>query len=453
MTALFAKRAYVKLHWFENVRFQIEDGKITTCEYPTTRMPGDEFADTVIPGIPNTHSHVFQRALAGHCERKSPSDKDDFWSWRTKMYKIAGKLNPEILKPIARQAYSEMLAAGYTTVAEFHYTHHSSDKKHDANDMFDAIAEAADDVGIRLTYIPILYERAGFGRTDLNKMQRSFALTLDDYIKHYEYAKEYLSSCGNIGLGLHSLRAVSETSLHSVAKLAKSEGCPVHIHIAEQTAEIDQCLATHGTGPISWLLDNVDVDDTWCLIHATHADDKELVSLANTTAVICLCPTTEANLGDGIFPIKVWYALNGGIAIGSDSQISINPFEELRWLEYGHRLLFQSRNVIATKPNEHSGETLFRDVVFGGRRACGYWWLPLVPGSNADLITLRENSSSLAGHNTDTILDALVFSSAPHAIDRVMVAGKWVVQDGRHIASSRLETDYFDCAHRLWNEA
>lgn len=451
MTALFAKRAYLESRWFDQVRIQIDDGKISGWESSTTPLPSDELVDVVIPGIPNAHSHVFQRALTGHCERKSPSDQDDFWSWRSNMYKLAGKLDPDSLKSIARQAFSEMLAAGYTTVAEFHYIHHSSNGKHSANTMFEAIVEAAHDVGIRLTYLPILYERAGFGRSNLNTTQQLFALSFDDFVDHFRYANEYSDLDMHVGVGVHSLRAVSETSLENVANLAKDEECPIHIHIAEQTAEVDECIATHGAKPLRWLLDNVEIDDNWCLIHATHTDEKELASLATTSAVICLCPTTEANLGDGIFPLKVWKTLEGGMAIGSDSQISIDPFEELRWLEYEHRLILRSRNVVAMSPNIHTGETLFRDAVGGGHRACGQWRTPLAPGSNADLITCSEDNPKLAGHSSKSILDALTFCGIHNAIDKVMVSGKWVVKDGKHVASSTLAKEYADCLKKLWN--
>ncbi|MCY3540667.1 MAG: formimidoylglutamate deiminase [Gammaproteobacteria bacterium] len=451
MTALFAKRAYLESSWQDEVRIQIEDGKISSWDASTTPLSEDELVDILIPGVPNAHSHVFQRALTGHCERKSPSDKDDFWSWRENMYRLAEKLNPDSLKPIARQAYAEMLAAGYTSVAEFHYVHHSVSGKHHKNNMFDALAEVAHDVGIRLTYLPILYERSGFSQSKLNATQQLFALNLDDFVDHYRYANDRPYSSMSVGLGLHSLRAVSESSLQHVANLAKNEECPIHIHIAEQTAEVDECIATHGAKPLRWLLDNVEIDDNWCLIHATHTDEKELASLANTSAVICLCPTTEANLGDGIFPMTVWKALNGVIAVGSDSQISINPFEELRLLEYGHRLVLRSRNIYATNPSTCTGEALFQDAVVGGNRACGHWRKPLAPGSNADLITLNEDSPILTGHSSQSILDALTFCGIHNAIDQVMVSGKWVVKAGRHVAQSKFEKEYAKCVRKLWN--
>ncbi len=451
MTTLFANRAYLESKWYHQVRIQIEDGKISSWDSSTNPLPEDELVNILIPGVPNAHSHVFQRALTGHSEHKSPSGRDDFWSWRENMYRLAEKLNPEVLKPVARQAYAEMLAAGYTSVAEFHYIHHGGNGKHHANNMFDALAEAAQDVGIRLTYLPILYERSGFSQSKLNATQQLFALNMDDFVDHYQYANEKSRFGISIGLGLHSLRAVSESSLEQVAKLAKNEECPIHIHIAEQTAEVDECIAIHGAKPLRWLLDNIEIDDNWCLVHATHTDEKELASLASTSAVICLCPTTEANLGDGIFPMTVWKALSGGIAIGSDSQVSINPFEELRWLEYGHRLVLRSRNIYATNPSTSTGETLFQEAVEGGNRACGHWRKPLAPGSNADLITLNEDNPVLAGHNSESILDALTFCGIHNAIDRVMVSGKWVVREGSHIASPKLEKEYAECVRKLWN--
>ena len=451
MTALFAKHAFLESKWHDRVRIQIEDGKISSSADSTTPLPEDELVDVLIPGIPNAHSHVFQRALTGHCERKSPRDKDDFWSWRKNMYRLATKLDPDVLKTIARQAYAEMLTAGYTSVAEFHYIHHSGNTMHHENDMFDALAEAADDVGIRLTYLPILYERAGFSKSKMNSTQQLFALNLDDFVDLYSYANDRSGSGMSVGLGLHSLRAVSESSLEHVAELAQDEECPIHIHIAEQTAEVDECIAVHGAKPLRWLLDNVDIDENWCLIHATHTDERELASLAETSAEICLCPTTEANLGDGIFPMTVWKALNGVIAVGSDSQISINPFEEIRWLEYGHRLVFRSRNIYPTNLNTHTGDTMFNDVIVGGNRACGHWRQPLSPGSNADFITINQDDPILAGHSTESILDALTFCGIHNAIDRVMVSGKWVVKDGRHFANSKLKREYAECVRGLWN--
>lgn len=450
LTTIFAKRALLQDGWAERVRFRVDDGRISSLETHCSRNLDDFVAGTVVPGIQNAHSHAFQRALAGHCEQRAPADRDNFWTWRVQMYRLAGLIDERALRAIARQAFTEMLVSGYTSVAEFHYLHGERELHNERGfALFHAIANAALDTGIRLTYIPILYERAGFDQSEPTVEQRRFAMREDEFVAHYEYARQNATKNVNVGIGAHSLRAVAEGSLQILAELANRDGCPMHIHVAEQQAEVDQCLARHNARPVEWLLRECAVNDQWCLIHATHITSEELESICKSGAVVCLCPTTEANLGDGLFPLSLSLRQEGRIAIGSDSQISINPFEELRWLEYGQRLMSRTRNVAAIH-DPHTGRSLFNHVLEGGRLACGHGAGHLSAGSPADLLVLDDESPVLAGHACDSVLDALVFSGATPPIDRVMVGGEWRVVDGKHVKSQQSTSEFNAVVEDLW---
>ena len=356
-------------------------------------------AGIVIPGIANAHSHAFQRALAGHTEQRGPDDKDNFWTWRSRMYRLAGLVDADRLTAIARQAYNEMLTRGFTSVAEFHYLHSEPGGAVTDDSMLQAIVTAAKDSGIRLTYVPILYERAGFDQPEPTEQQQRFAMNIDEFIAHYERARAMADDTFTVALGAHSLRAVSKSSIDKLAKLAKRDSCPMHLHIAEQKAEVNQCLATHDARPVEWLLKEFSPDENWCLVHATHMNEKEMNALRKTGAVVCLCPSTEANLGDGLFALQPWLAEGGRIAIGSDSHVSINPFEELRWLEYGQRLATRTRNV-ASRRNVHVGRELFERSVEGGAQACGLNKSGIREGAVADLVSLYGEDPMLVGCRT-----------------------------------------------------
>ena len=451
MTTILAKKAFLHTGWADDVRLRIADGLIESIEIGCPVNPDDFIAGVVVPGIANAHSHAFQRALAGHAEQREPADRDTFWSWRRQMYKLAGLIDADGLAAIARQVYSEMMTFGYTSVAEFHYLHGETADGGKIGAMFQAIVAAAADTGIRLTYVPILYERAGFDQPEPTTEQRRFAMMPDKFVDHYEYARATAGSNTTVGIGAHSLRAVTRQSLGRLADIAARDECPMHIHIAEQTAEVDQCLARHNARPVEWLLQEFSPNDRWCLVHATHTSDEELASLGKSGAVVCLCPSTEANLGDGLFPLQTWLDRGGRIAIGSDSQITINPFEELRWLEYGQRLASRSRNVAAVH-HGHTGRSLFERVLEGGGLACGHGAGQLRAGGHADLVTLNDESPMLAGHSTESILDALVFSGVGLPIERVMVAGEWRVVDGVHVATSQAGSDFLRVVRDLWPE-
>ena len=445
---IFARKALLQKGWADDVRFTIADGRIAGIQ-PGTAVEGSEFvAGVVIPGLGNAHSHAFQRALAGRTERRSPRGKDNFWTWRERMYELAGQLDPESLAAIAAQAYSEMLASGYTGVAEFHYLHAVAGGRHPEGAMAEAILAAARRSGIRLTYVPVLYERAGFDEPEPDGHQALFALDPDTFLRHFETVCDAAADAVSVGIGAHSLRAVSAESLSQIATLAHERKIPLHLHIAEQQREVDQCLAAYGRRPVRWLLENHEVNESWCLVHATHMDHDEVESLARSGAVVCLCPSTEANLGDGLFPLHHFLSNGGSIAIGSDSHVSINPFEELRWLEYGQRLASHSRNV-ASLQEAHVGRELFQRALDGGARSMGRNATGLHEGAAADLVALHDEDPMLVGHDDASLLDALVFSGYRLPIERVMVNGAWQVVDGEHVDQASMRKDYAQALKRI----
>ena len=432
MTTVFAQKALLPTGWADKVRLEVVDGRISAIQTNVSATAGDTLVGYVIPGLCNAHSHAFQRALAGHTEQRSPAGHDNFWSWRERMYELAGKVDAELLTAIARQAYCEMLSSGYTSVAEFHYLHRDPRNPEATDSMFAAISTAAEESGIRLTYVPVHYERAGFDNPDPLPHQQGFALSIDDFMEHYERARTQSHAATTIGIGAHSLRAVSSESLHTIAAAANDAFVPMHLHIAEQQREVDECAAAYGARPVQWLLENFDVARNWCLIHATHMDADELAALALSGAVVALCPSTEANLGDGLFPLHDFLTHGGRIAIGSDSHVSINPFEELRWLEYGQRLVTQTRNIVSLR-GSHVGSELFLRALEGGAAASGQENSGLEKDAAADFVVLSDDDPMLAGHGDDSRLDALVFSGYPLPVERVMVNGEWRVVDAMHV--------------------
>ncbi len=441
MTVLFARKALLPGGWTDNVRLTIDAGRIAGIKPGETPVDGDEPLGCVIPGLCNAHSHAFQRALAGHTEQRSPAGRDNFWSWRERMYELAGRVSADALVAIARQAYCEMLRAGYTSVAEFHYLHRDPTDPESVDTMFKAIATAARESGIRLTYVPVHYERAGFEDPEPTSQQATFAMPVDQFLQHVDRVAPQCSGAINIGVGAHSLRAVTQDSLALIAAYASDAAIPMHIHIAEQQREVEQCFSSYGRRPVRWLLENFDVNEKWSLVHATHMDIEETVSLAKSGAVIVLCPSTEANLGDGLFPLHNFLDNGGRIAIGSDSHISINPFEELRWLEYGQRLASQSRNVVSLR-DSHVGSELFTRALEGGALASGQPAIGIAEGAPADIVALSDDDPMLAGHNDDSRLDALVFSGYPLPVERVMVDGKWHVVDAMHVDRDRARLEF-----------
>jgi len=440
-STIFARRALLTDGWATNVRLTVTGGVLGEIAGDARPVDGDLECGIVLPGLCNAHSHAFQRALVGHTESRAAHATDTFWTWRTLMYRLAAALDAELLEAVAAQVYAEMVACGYTSVVEFHYLLGGNTAATSAAVFADALLGAAEQSGIRLIYVPVLYERGDFDEPALNDAQARFALPLDGYLGHYENVRDRLPEPHRIGLGAHSLRAVSPAALREVGEISAREDVPVHLHIAEQQREVDACLATLGARPVEWLLDNLHVDERWTLVHATHIDSDEVSQLAASGATVCACPTTEGNLGDGFFPLREFLTNGGRLAIGSDSHVTINPFEELRWLEYGQRLLSGQRNVAALV-DRHTGASLYRRALAGGARAAGRDDGQLRPGAPADLIVLDDSDPLFVGHSDATLLDALVFSGRPPPIERVLVAGRWCVEQGVHAHADTIAANY-----------
>lgn len=388
----------------------------------------------VIPGMPNAHSHSFQRLIAGLTGPQG-NHSDSFWSWRSAMYRCANRISPQQFGQVASWVFTEMLKAGYTSCAEFHYLHHQPDGKAYANpaEMSEQLIEAAKTSGIAMTLLPVLYNSAGFGKDGVNQDQRRFAHTVDSYLKLLETVSESISPEPLLALGLapHSLRAVPTGLLHEVLQSWQDTHCPIHIHIAEQPAEVEDCIKHLGARPLEWLFEQFSVDERWNLVHATHLSDRELKIAAASSANAVLCPTTEADLGDGVFRTADWLAAGGRIAIGSDSNVRISVIEELRLLEYNERLRSGQRNVL-TGTDSSCGRFLYQHAAESGATALGQPVGRLEAGFRADFLVLNGAHEMLSGREPDAVLDSWVFAGDKGMLDSVWVAGQPVIEHGIH---------------------
>ena len=433
-----------------------ESGLITAIEAIGDRDAGAEpVRGTVVPGIPNAHSHAFQRAMAGDAEFRLGAH-ESFWTWREAMYALANSIEPAELELIATQLYVEMLKAGYTSVAEFHYLHRPVGGGLYAGDnaLWQAIDAAAATAGIALTLLPTLYLTSDFGARPLLAEQQRFHLSVEEFLAGVARRRQALGTTGNgllyTGAALHSLRAVPLASLReAVAGLRTIDaGGVIHIHIAEQLREVRACLEATGRRPIELLLDTGLIDARWCLVHATHATSAEVRTAAAAGACVCVCPSTEGNLGDGFFDASRLLRARGGLCIGSDSQSTVSPTEELRWLEYQQRLKRRGRSVLATRREPHVGARLWRESARTGARALGQPVGSIAVGRRADWLVLDDAHPALAGAREERVLDRLVFGAAPGAIRDVMVAGRWVIRDGRHGAEAEIARRFGDWQRR-----
>jgi formiminoglutamate deiminase len=425
---LHAETALLPEGWVKNVRLTITDGRIASVEAGAVPTQGDERHKVLVPAMPNLHSHAFQRAMSGMVETRGATN-DSFWSWRTLMYRFALTMTPDQMEAVAAQLYMEMLEAGFGRVGEFHYLHHDKDGGHYANiaEHAERIAAAASQTGIALTLLPVLYAHSGFGGLEPVDGQRRFINSTDSFARLLEGCCKAVATLPKsvVGVAPHSLRAVTPEELAVAAQLAPD--APLHIHIAEQVKEVEDCITWSGQRPVEWLLDNADVTDRWCLIHATHMTEGETEGVAKRGAVAGLCPITEANLGDGTFPATEFLNAGGAFGIGSDSNVLIGVGDELRQLEYSQRLLHRARNVIAPA-NGSTGHTLFDAALIGGAQALGAR-VGIAQGQAADFVSLDlENAPYLEG---DHLLDGWIFGNLVKP-DRVWVNGKTVVQQGRH---------------------
>jgi len=428
VASLLFRHALLPNGWAENVRLSFTGGVITQVEQGVAG--GTEIA---LPGMPNLHSHCFQRAMAGHVERRG-AGQDSFWTWRELMYKLALSLSPEDVEAVATLAFVEMLESGFTSVAEFHYLHHAPDGApyDDIAEMAARIAAAAQAAGIELLLLPVFYAHAGFGGTAPLAEQRRFINSLDGYGKLYERCGQLAAS----GVAPHSLRAATPEELTRLAVLAGSR--PFHIHIAEQTAEVEACLAWRQQRPVEFLLANAPVGPNWCLVHATHIRPDEAAGITASGAVAGLCPITEANLGDGIFPA---HDFTGAFGIGSDSNVLIDAARELQMLEYSQRLAVRQRNVMTDETHRATATALYARAARGGAQAMGLQ-AELAPGAPASFVTL-------AGDDPDIALSRSVFCARAPAIRNVWVRGRQMVQDGRHALAQAARTRFDGVVKKL----
>lgn len=441
--------AWLPHGWEADVAFGVQDGRFVA---EAVSASSESLGRWVLPGMPNLHSHAFQRAMAGLAERQTHAE-DSFWTWRETMYSFAGRIGPDELQAIAAQLYVEMLEAGYTQVCEFHYLHHQPDGRPyaDAATMSLALIEAARETGIGLTLLPTLYQTGGFDGRELGERQRRFGHATDAYLALLQRLRTLEDATLRVGVALHSLRAVPPATMAAVLDSGLVDAAPIHIHIAEQIGEVQDCLALRNARPVEWLLANAPVDPRWTLVHATHLTAEETRGIAASGAVAGLCPTTEANLGDGLFPLKEFLAADGVLGIGSDSHISVSPVEELRWLEYGQRLTSRHRNIAVSESSNSVGETLWGDALFGGARAAGVALgaLEAGEGARADLIVLDEHAPALLGREATHLLDSFVFSGNRNLVRDVMVNGRWCVRDGRHRDAARIAERYAATLRRI----
>ena len=446
-TNYVADRLWTAQGWAGDVRVSIDDRGYLAS---TAMGEAERLGHWVLPGMPNLHSHAFQRAMAGLAERKGRSD-DSFWTWRETMYAFAAAIGPDELQAIAAQLYVEMLKSGYTQVCEFHYLHHQPDGTPYAQPeaMSLALIEAAREAGITLTLLPVLYMSGGFDGRALTSRQRRFGHDDSAYLRLLETLQKHAHEKLRVGIALHSLRAVPEDAMRNVLASDAAKHCPIHIHIAEQLGEVQDCLATRGARPVEWLLDHANVDARWTLVHATHLSSGEASRLARSGAVAGLCPTTEANLGDGLFPLADYLDAHGTLGVGSDSHISVSPVEELRWLEYGQRLSSCHRNIAARRQGDSVGETLWSAALRGGALASGLPIGELRAGARADLLVLDDRAALLAARDEHAVIDSFLFAGNVPLVRDVMVGGEWVVRHFVHRDEERIAARYRSTMERL----
>ena len=443
------KTALLANGWASDVSIKIDNvGDIVDIQTGVQ----DASSGCLIAGLANCHSHAHQRAMAGLAETAS-SNNDSFWTWRKTMYQFIDTMQPHQLRAIAAQLYLEMLTAGYTHVAEFQYLHHQRNGQH-YNDIAEMSLQtlcAAQEVGMGITSLPVHYQYAGFGGQKITDQQARFFNTPDSLLKIVDSLKTASNNNqnANVGIAGHSLRATSKERFSEVLNGLMSSDTPVHMHIAEQVKEVEDCLEWSGSRPMDYCLDNFDVDSNWCLIHATHMSESETLRLAQSGAVAGLCPSTEANLGDGFFNATSYLAANGKLAIGSDSHISTSPIEELRWFEYGQRLLSKSRNQLSGGVNRSTGRNLFEIATAGGARACGHNAGVIEVGKRADLLVLDCDSPLLVERHEDQLLDSWIFSGNSNVISDVYVGGQHLIRDGQHPLKERINQQFRATMHEL----
>lgn len=446
---IFASQALLSSGWADDVVISVgPDGVIAAIDAGATRQPGDAVAaGPVLPPLANLHSHAFQRAMAGLAEVAGHGD-DSFWTWRDTMYRMVGALSPDDVEVIATRLYIDLLKCGYGRVGEFHYLHHdqAGAPYSDRAEMSNRILAAAAASGIGMTLLPVFYAHSNFGGVPPTGGQRRFIHGVDGFLDLMEALAPRTGAAGaTLGYAFHSLRAATPDEMRVILAAAPGQG-PIHIHVAEQQAEVDASIAWSGRRPLAWLLDEMPVDAHWCLIHATHANDDEVRRLAASGAVVGLCPTTEASLGDGIFPAT---AYRGRFGVGSDSHVSTSPSEELRLLEYGQRLRDERRVRLVNGPGRSNGRDLFDAALAGGAQALGQATGGLQVGAAADLVVLDGADPFIATARGDTILDRWLFAVGDRAVRDVMVGGRWQIADLQHRLDATIDEKFRGVLARL----
>lgn len=453
--AFFFDCALLPSGWSRGVRVEASRGVIARVTAGAARSAADRHEALVIPGLPNLHSHAFQRAMAGLTERRGASTKEDFWSWRELMYRFLARLEPDDVEAIAAYAYADMLEAGFTSVAEFHYLHRAPEGAWYDNPAELALRHlaAAQATGIAATLLPVFYESSQFGGAVPSAAQRRFITDPETFAGIIEAVTQEAGRASHradglrIGVAAHSLRAV--TPEHLLALVRQYPDRPMHIHAAEQLQEVHDCVAFCGLRPVEWLLRHVGLDARWCVVHATHMTAEETVALARSGAAAGLCPITEANLGDGTFPARAYLDNDGRWGVGTDSNVSLDAAAELRQLEYSQRLALHARTVLTTAEQPSSGRSLFESALRGGAQALGQSVGAIAPGHRADFVVLEQEHADLAGRSEDAILDTWQFVVGRALIRRVIAAGQVVVEAHRHRARERIDANYRRTLARL----
>ena len=422
--------------WKENMILETDENGIITSIYQNKNSSYSN--DIAFPGFQNAHSHAFQYAMAGLAEyHPTTKSADDFWSWRTAMYQLSLQVNPEDLEAIASMLYAEMVRHGYTHVAEFHYLHH--DKNGDAYEnlaeMGARLIQAAKNAGINITLVPIFYQKGGFGKDPLPDQKRFISSDIDSYLKLYESSvnatKNYIHSA--IGMGIHSMRAVETNEIIALSNY-RNGNTPFHIHVSEQLKEIEDCLHYLNARPVEWLSNNISLSEHYHLVHATHLIDQEIEAIAQSNANVVLCPSTEGNLGDGLFPLGKFLELDGKWSIGTDSHVGLNPMEEIRILDYGQRLITHRRNTFANSESGDSGFNAFQTALLSGRKAMGnhntYFFKK---GEKFNAVVASLDHPLMHTSKTDNLCNTIIYSSDLSMIKGTIVNGEFVVSNGNHI--------------------
>ncbi len=457
---VFAERAWLPTGWASDVAIGIDAaGDVVRADPGSryepammTRLPGP-----LVPGMPNLHSHAHQRAMAGMSEFRAsgPGADDSFWTWRTVMHRFAEQVTPDILEAVATQLYVEMVKAGYTAVCEFHYMHHDVGGRPyaDRAEMAMRLVRAAKRAGTGITMLPVLYASGGYGGKQPNAGQLRFMNDADGLLKIIEGVRAVHAGDPQVRVGIapHSPRQAPEEAMTpALAGLdAMDPTAPIHIHVAEQEADVEESVAYTGRRPVEWLLEHAAVDERWCLVHATHVNDDEVKGMARRGCVAGICPTTEANLGDGLFPLRDYLEAGGRIGVGSDSHISVSPVEDLRWLEYGQRLVKRRRNIAAPEPGASTAVRLYRDSLAGGAQAAGRPIGGIAVGNRADFLVLDADHPVLVGRADDRLIDSFVFAGNASPISEVWIGGRRLVAGGRHVREQEAADTFARVMRRL----